>query len=253
MLIETATRTDPGPVRGRNEDRFLVDEERGLLVLADGMGGHAAGEIAARIAVETFRDVVLGQVDPDETRLDRHASDHADMLGERMRYAMNQASLRIRQAALRNPSRTGMGTTLVGALLEAGQLHLAHVGDSRAYLWRGRRLERLTRDHTLVQVEVDAGHLSPEQARIAPHKNILVQSIGFHGSVDPDTSTRPLVPDDVVLLCSDGLTDPLDDDAIAAIFRRAGPAELADTLVRAALEGGGSDNVTVIVARVIEP
>jgi protein phosphatase len=169
-----------------------------------------------------------------------------------MRYAMNQASLRIRQAAQRDPTRAGMGTTVVAAVLERGVLHLAHVGDSRAYLFRGRKLERLTRDHTLVQVEVEAGHLAPELARIAPHKNILVQSVGFHGSVDPDTSLRSLAADDVVLLCSDGLTDPLDDATIAGICRRTAPIELADALVQAALAHRGTDNVTVIVARVVD-
>ncbi|MBN1334696.1 MAG: serine/threonine-protein phosphatase [Deltaproteobacteria bacterium] len=252
MLIETTTRTDPGPVRACNEDWFLVDEDSGLLLLADGMGGHAAGEVAARIAVDTFRELLLGQTDPDETRLDRITAGRSDMVLERMRYAMNQASLRIRQAALLDPSRTGMGTTLVAAILEEGLLHLAHVGDSRAYLWRGDRLERLTRDHTLVQIEVDAGRLTPELARIAPHKNILVQSIGFHGAVDPDTSVLPLAVDDVVLLCSDGLTDPLDDASIARICRCTSPTDLPDVLVKAALDGRGNDNVTVIAARVME-
>ncbi len=251
MIIETAARTDPGPVRDRNEDSFLVDEDCGLLLLADGMGGHAAGEVAARIAVETCRELILEQVDPEETRLSRPVADRDDRIRERMRYAMNQASLRIRQAALLDRRCIGMGTTLVAAVLEGGLLHVAHVGDSRAYLWRGRVLERLTRDHTLVQVEVEAGHLAPEMARIAPHKNILVQSVGFHGSVDPDTVTRPLAPDDVVMLCSDGLTDPLDDAAIAGICRRTALADLPDALVTAALARRGTDNVTVVVARVI--
>ena len=120
MRIEAYALTDPGPVREQNEDFFDVLEDEGLFLLADGMGGHAAGEVAAKLAVETVRDVIMGELDPDETRLDRVIEDYPDMLRERMRYAMNQASLRIRQEALANPSYAGMGTTLVVCLVEDG-------------------------------------------------------------------------------------------------------------------------------------
>ncbi len=252
MQLEAFALTDPGPVREQNEDYFSVDQDAGLFLLADGMGGHAAGEVAARIAVETARDVLLGQLDPEETRLERVVDDYPDMMRERMRYAMNQGSLRIRQAAMRNPTHAGMGTTLVICLMEDGMAHLAHVGDSRTYLFRNRRLQRLTRDHTVVQMELDAGRITPELARIVPHKNILTQSVGFHGPVEPDTSTRPAESGDLLVLCSDGLTDPLEDKDIEAICRRTDPPELADELVSAALRAGGDDNVTVVVVHVIE-
>jgi protein phosphatase len=252
MRLEAYALTDPGPVREQNEDSFAVLEDEGLFLLADGMGGHAAGEVASRLAVETVRDVVLGELDPDETRLDRVIEDYPDMLRERMRYAMNQASLRIRQEALATPAYAGMGTTMVTLLIEDGMANLAHVGDSRIYLFRNRRLQRLTRDHTVVQMELDAGRITPDLARVVPHKNILTQSVGFHGPVEPDTSTRPVDDGDIFLLCSDGLTDPLDDDAITDICAAHDPPELPDALVHAALEAGGDDNITVIVVHIVQ-
>ncbi len=250
MRLEAYVRTDTGPVRENNEDNFLVDEDGGLFVVADGMGGHAAGEVASRVAVDTIRELLEEAPSPEETRLDRNVQDPADELRERLRYAMNQASYRIRKEAQANPQYSGMGTTLCVLLVEADQAHLAHVGDSRVYLIRDGQILRLTRDHTVVQQEIDAGRLTPEMARQVPHRNYLTQSVGYHGPVEPDTSTRPLQPGDVFLLCSDGLTDPLDDQAIAAICDRTDLADLAETLVSEALKAGGEDNVTVVVVGV---
>ena len=250
MRLEAYVRTDTGPVRENNEDNFLVDEDGGLFVVADGMGGHAAGEVASRVAVDTIRELLEEGPSPEETRLDRSVQDPADELRERLRYAMNQASYRIRKEAQANPQYSGMGTTLCVLLVEADQAHLAHVGDSRVYLIRDGQILRLTRDHTVVQQEIDAGRLTPEMARQVPHRNYLTQSVGYHGPVEPDTSTRPLLPGDVFLLCSDGLTDPLDDQAIAGICERTDLADLAETLVYEALKAGGEDNVTVVVVGV---
>ena len=252
MRLEAAARTDPGPVRENNEDAFLVELDAGLFIVADGMGGHAAGEVASEIAVHTVAEILLEQDDPDETRLERATPDDDEAIRERLRYSTNQASLRIRREAMANPAQTGMGTTLVVLLIEDDVAHLGHVGDSRIYLFRDDRLHRLTRDHTVVQQEIDAGRLSPELARIVPHKNILTQSVGYHGPVEPDTSTRPVEPGDVFVLCSDGLTDPLDDAQLAQIIRATPPEDLAETLVQEALVNGTEDNVTVIVVRVVE-
>jgi len=165
---------------------------------------------------------------------------------------MNQAGVRIRKAVQQNPIHTGMGTTLAVLLVEDGVAHIGHVGDSRIYLFRGDRLQLLTRDHTVVQQEIDAGRLTPELARIVPHRNILTQSVGYHGPVEPDTSTRPVMPGDVFFICSDGITDPLDDEALARICRSTRPDDLAEELVQQALDRGTEDNVTVIVVRVLE-
>ena len=250
MRFEAFARTDAGPVRENNEDNMLVDLEAGLFVVADGMGGHASGEVASEIAVHTVKDILLGGKDPEETRLSRPL-DEEESIRERLRYGMNQASVRIRQRAFQNPEHRGMGTTLTVLLIDEDIAHFSHVGDSRLYLYRDENLRRLTRDHTVVQNEIDAGRLSPELARIVPHKNILTQSVGFHGTVDPDTATRPVEQGDVFLLCSDGLTDPLDDDSLCEIFRETPFEDLAEELVKQALENGTEDNVTVVVVKVL--
>jgi PPM family protein phosphatase len=252
MRLEAAARTDPGPVRENNEDSFLVELDAGLFVVADGMGGHASGEVASAIAVETVAEVLLDSVDPDETRLERATPDDDEAIRERLRYCMNQASLRIRRAAMADPVHSGMGTTLCVLLIEDDVAHLGHVGDSRIYLFREGRLHRLTRDHTVVQQEIDAGRLTPELARIVPHKNILTQSVGYHGPVEPDTSTRPVQGGDIFVICSDGLTDPLDDAHLTRILASTPPEDLVEVLVQEALTNGTEDNVTVVVVHVIE-
>ncbi len=253
MKLEAYAWTDPGPVRDNNEDAYHLDEDGGLFIVADGMGGHAAGEVASRIAVDTLTELLSGDLlDPDETRLDRQVGDPADLLRERLRYAMNQASARIRREAQANPAWAGMGTTVAVLLIEGEQAHIAHVGDSRVYLVRDGRISRLTRDHTVVQQEIDAGRLTPEMARRVTHRNYLTQSVGYHGPVEPDTITRPVLPGDLFLLCSDGVTDPLDDPHIAELAGEADPPELAERLVREAIAGGGEDNITALVVRVTD-
>jgi len=135
-------------------------------------------------------------------------------------------------------------------IIEDSQAHLAHVGDSRAYLVRDGRIQRLTRDHTVVQQEVDAGRLTPELARIVPHKNILTKSVGYHGPVDPDTSTRMLDAGDIIILCSDGLNDAVEDEEIEAVAGETAPEDLPEVLVKKAIEQGSEDNVTVVVLAV---
>jgi protein phosphatase len=145
-----------------------------------------------------------------------------------------------------------MGTTLVVLLIEDDVAYLSHVGDSRIYLYRDQKLQRLTRDHTVVQQEIDAGRLTPELARIVPHKNILTQSVGYHGPVEPDTCCRVIRPGDLFVLCSDGLTDPLDDVALEALLRENDPDDMSEFLVQTALREGTQDNTTVIVVSVLD-
>ncbi|MFK7929063.1 MAG: PP2C family serine/threonine-protein phosphatase [Myxococcota bacterium] len=253
MELESYARTDPGPVRENNEDAMLVDLERGIFLVADGMGGHAYGEVASATAVEVVHRLLLEEhEDPDETRLmrDVDVDDQSDRLRERLRYAMNQASIAIRHKAREMSGADDMGTTIVVLAIDEERAHLAHVGDSRAYLVRHGRLQRLTRDHTVVQQEIDAGRLTPELARLVPHKNILTQSVGFHGPVEPDTATRLLLPGDLFILCSDGLNDAIDDEAIEKVASEVPSDMLADALVQAALAAGGDDNITVLTVKV---
>jgi protein phosphatase len=250
MRLEAYATTDAGPVRENNEDNFLVDEDSGFFIVADGMGGHAAGEIASKLAVDAIRELLQGGFDPDETQLARAVDNEDDLLRERLRYAMNQASARIRREAALQPAWEGMGTTVAVLLVEGDQAHVAHVGDSRIYLWRDGVLSRLTRDHTVVQDEIDSGRLTPEMARKVRHRNYLTQSVGYHGPVEPETATRPLLPGDVFLLCSDGVTDPLDDPDLARICAETDYPALAEALVREALAAGGEDNVTAVTVRV---
>ena len=252
MRFETFAHTDIGPVRENNEDYFSVDQENGLFIVADGMGGHSSGEVASFIAVQTVQQVLLEGEDPDETRLSRDIVDEEESIRERLRYAMNQACVKIRQAALENPVHRGMGTTLTILLVEDGIAHFSHVGDSRLYMYSNGFLRRLTRDHTVVQNEIDAGRLTPELARLAPHKNILTQSVGYHGTVEPVTSTRPVGDGDILLLCSDGLTDPIDDATLEEVIATTPFDDLAFHLVDLALEKGGEDNITVVVVKVVE-
>lgn len=249
MNIEAYGRTDVGPVRDNNEDSLLLDTEMGVFVVADGMGGHTAGEVASEMAVNTVHSVLIGQTDPDETQLvapDVLAST-GEVMAERLRYAMNQASIQIRKVSEERPETRGMGTTVVAIVVDGRNAYIAHVGDSRAYMLRGKELTRLTRDHTVVQQEIDAGRLTPELARLLPHRNLLTQSVGYHGPVEPDTSQHEVQPGDVFMMCSDGLTDVLDDAAIADLMRGVAVEDLCDVLVDAALENGTQDNVTVAV------
>jgi serine/threonine protein phosphatase PrpC len=249
LRIESYVRTDPGPVRENNEDNMLLDEENGIFIVADGMGGHSFGELASEVAVQTVHSVLLqSQIDPDETRLvrDIDPQDPSDRLRERLRYAMNQASIAIRRKTDEVPGSDDMGTTVVVIVVQDDRAHIAHVGDSRAYLYRNQRLMLLTRDHTVVQQEIDAGRMTPELARLVPHKNILTQSVGFHGTVEPDTSTRVMVRGDIFMLCTDGLSDAMDDMAIQEVCARHPHDMLADALVEEALLAGAEDNVTVM-------
>jgi len=249
MQLEAYAHTDTGPVRTSNEDSMLVDLDNQVFIVADGMGGHAAGEVASALTVEVLHRILVGEgEDPDQTRLVRNDEfmERSDELRELLRYGMNQASIHLRRHMDTHPETTGMGTTAVVLVFENQRVHVAHVGDSRAYLCRKGRLLQLTRDHTVVQQEIDAGRLTPDLAKLVPHKNILTQSVGFHGPVEPDTSTRVLQDKDIFILCSDGLTESLEETDIAKIIAENPPDMVADALVETAIARGTKDNVTVV-------
>lgn len=236
--------SDTGRIRQGNEDAFLVDAERGLFLVADGMGGHAAGEIASRIAVETAGAALAGVLD---------AGQRGDELMEALRTAFEIAQERIARCCVEDPRTRGMGTTLTACVLTPDGLYrLGHVGDSRAYLLRDGRLEQLTVDHTWVQREVDAGRLAPAAVHRHPLSHILTRVLIAEVREHPDLLTVPALPGDLLLLTSDGLTGMLADADLARILRQPAPLpELAQTLVRAANARGGVDNITAVLVRIL--
>jgi serine/threonine protein phosphatase PrpC len=240
LQLEHAAVTDVGRVRQQNEDAWLSIPETGLFAVADGMGGHAAGEVASQLAVETIAE-----------ELGASAPATADAARSELERAVVAAARRIHDQASRSPERRGMGTTVTALwLLPAGRAALAHVGDSRAYRFRGGTLQRLTHDHTWVQEQVDRGILTREDARVHPASAMLTRALGTDPGVEPDLLEFDWRPGDLFLLCSDGLTGPVDDEEIEEKLRASGdPEEAATSLVALANRRGGPDNVTVLLAR----
>ena len=237
--------THPGMVRRQNEDSFHVDDR--LFVVADGMGGHQAGEVASALAVATVRD----------------ASARGMRSAEALSAAVQHANDEIRRAALGTPDRAGMGTTLTGIAVigsdaeahgdDRTMLAVANVGDSRTYLWRGRRLQQITVDHSYVQELVSGGQITEQEARLHPRRNIVTRALGIDEAVRVDTWTLPAVRGDRFVVCSDGLVDEVPDHEIAALIEGiADPQQAADSLVAMANRHGGRDNVTVVVVDVLE-
>ena len=244
--------SDAGRVRSHNEDCYEIDAEHELYVVADGMGGHSHGEVAARMAVDAIQAFVERSEEADETwpfAYDSRLGRHANILKTAVQLAHDQVLSAIRL----DGTLYGMGTTVVGCLVRDGEAALAHVGDSRAYRLRGGRLELLTQDHTWVNEQVVAGYLSEEQARDHPLKNVVTRALGGDSEVSVDVAELTLEPEDLILLCSDGLTTMLDDREIEACLLETvgdGLDGACRALVSEANIRGGHDNVTVIVLRV---
>lgn len=235
-----------GRVRPRNEDAWCLDPDGRFCVVADGMGGHPAGADASALAVEAFARSLRGA----PTANGSVASPRAR--GEAMARCVEAAHSGIRAAVEAEPDREGMGTTLTALWFGGeGDLILAHVGDSRAYRLRDRRLEPLTRDHTWVAEAVETGRIAPGAAARHPMAHVLTQAVGVDMPPLPDVERWDVRRGDVFLLCSDGLTGPVSDDRIRTILVRAAArgdlASAPEHLVDAALEGGGPDNVTAVV------
>ena len=242
--------SDVGVIRSHNEDCFDIDPENQVFVVADGMGGHSHGEIASRIAVDSIRDFITRTADADATlpfELDPSLGRH----GNRIRAAIRVAHDRVLKAIRQDAALHGMGTTVVGVLVDGQSAAVANVGDSRAYRLRDSKLELLTHDHTWVNEQVMAGFLSEEQARSHPLKNVVTRALGGETDVEIDVREWPLQLGDLFLLCSDGLTTMLTDDEILARARTPGRLEeVCSRLVRDANARGGYDNVSVVLIRV---
>jgi len=242
--------TDVGRQRQHNEDTFLVEEGVSLYLVADGMGGHAAGEIASKIAAESISEFVRHTIDDDGTW--PHAYDEQfSRPTNRLTAAMKIANTRVLEAMRKDARLRGMGTTVVAALIDGDMASVAHVGDSRAYRVRDSKISRVTNDHSWVFEQVQAGMLTEEEAETHPLRNVITRALGGAMTVVPDASESELREGDLLLLCSDGLTGMVSDDNILEILLdHSDDLKVAcEKLVEKANEGGGVDNVTVVLVR----
>jgi PPM family protein phosphatase len=253
MIIVTALRaggySDRGPVRRTNEDALLIDESLGLLIVADGMGGHAAGEVASRLAVEAVVGFIRRTSEDQEQSWPYGIDSSLSFNANRLRTAVHLANRRVYREAESHDDYTGMGTTIVAALVLDNLLSIAHVGDSRMYHASNDHFVQLTRDDSwaatvLVQQPVAAATAEPH-----PMRHVLTNVLGARDSTDIHVQERSVAPGDLFLLCTDGLHGSLDDQAIQALLAPQATLErTAEALVRAALERGSRDNVTALVA-----
>lgn len=242
MQLAVGARSDVGMVRSGNEDNFFTeaDDKRGVFVVADGMGGHAAGEVASEMAVQ----IVSRHLLPLE-----HIRDNES--GERMAQALRDANRAIYERMLAEVDKQGMGTTASCLVLSENQYLIGQVGDSRIYLLRDGALRQITKDHSYVQEQVDAGLLTPEQARYHPYSNVITRCVGSNESVDVDLYRGEVLPGDVFLVASDGLTGMVDDRRLQQILlARSSPGRIVDALIAEANGRGGLDNITAIIVQI---
>lgn len=238
--------TDPGRARDNNEDSVAFDEATRVGVLADGMGGYNAGEVASGMATAFIKTELA--------RWLTQAGDLAppDQIRRAVEICVANANRSIYNASHSNPQYFGMGTTLVVALFQNSTLILGHIGDSRCYRLRGGAMLQITKDHSLLQEQIDAGLLTPEQAALSPNKNLVTRALGVEDSVLLDLTEHQVLPGDVYLMCSDGLSDMIEDATIAKILQNGLSLEqMAQQLVALANANGGRDNITVLLTQAL--
>jgi protein phosphatase len=252
--LQSAQLTDPGRVRDHNEDCIEARPEIGLYVLADGMGGYNAGEVASGMATSLIADGVLEEWKPaDVARMDR---DEAMALSESLiRDQVTRANTAIYTTSQNNPECAGMGTTLVVCLFFDNFVTVAHIGDSRLYRLRGETMEQITRDHSLLQEQLDSGLITPEEAKLSQNKNLVTRALGIDPAVEVEIHVHEAQADDTYLLCSDGLSDMVDDEEIrlTLLTLKSNPSLTVQQLIQAANDNGGRDNISAMLIRVAEP
>jgi protein phosphatase len=250
LSVDVAGKSDVGCVRQNNEDNFGYDSRFGIYVVCDGMGGQAAGEVASKMAVDTvltyFREGSKYSSFPLVGTPVEGASERANTLGS----AIRLANAAIYEAATQHAAQSGMGSTIVGVLVDHGFYSIGHAGDSRIYRIRQGAIEQLTHDHSLVMEQVRRGLLTVEEAQRSEMQNIIIRALGPEEKVQPDLDDQMAQPGDVLLLCSDGLIRHVPDDSILDVVQGTISLQLmADRLIDAARDGGGSDNITVLLLR----
>ena len=251
MHVTARGQTDVGRKRDHNEDSFLVDGELGLFVVADGMGGHAGGGTASSLAVQTIQERlrVAREVDPRLFTAGGSALEE-NPLREVLREAVESACEAIFLAGQSDPSLAGMGTTVTSLLVSGASAFVAHVGDSRCYLARRGSIYQISEDHSLVNEQLKAGAITVDEARNSRFKNIITRSVGFEPDVMVDLMGLELEQGDRLVVCSDGLTNQLDDEEILELLEGAESGDAPRRLVALANERGGDDNITVVVVTV---
>jgi len=250
MLIKTCGISDVGKRRERNEDSFLINEDLMLLVVADGMGGHLGGACASKLAVTTIESVIKElEADPEMTLQEGAHFRPGDYSGY-LRYAIQHASQQIYDKALNDSTLRGMGTTTVVMMFRHNKVYIANVGDSRAYRVRNGQIQQITKDHSLVGEQIRAGIISEDDARAHRLKNIITRSVGFQEDVDSDVDIRVIRTGDAFLMCSDGLSNLVQDDEIREVLENNDLDKACKHLIDIANERGGDDNITVVAAKV---
>jgi serine/threonine protein phosphatase PrpC len=250
--LDVASLSHPGMVRTHNEDSVFVDGEAGLAVLADGMGGYSAGEVASGIAVNVISTGMLQELNSGRelSKVDISSGlTHAALLLQQQIALANKG---IYEAAQQRPECAGMGTTLVATVFFQNRVSIGHIGDSRCYRLRADKFEQLTHDHSLLQEQIDSGMLTLEQAKYSLNKNLVTRALGIEAVVPADIAEYRVEAEDVYVLCSDGLTDMVDAEIVREIVaaKRSDLAEAAAELIDVANQNGGRDNVSVVVIRV---
>lgn len=250
LRIEVAGETNVGMKRNHNEDNFSILEENGLYIVADGMGGHASGEVASQMAVDALKEFFAAtEQDPERTwpyKMDRSKGYEEN----RLITGIKLANLRIYESAQREARQRGMGTTLVSLFAVEDGVYVAHVGDSRTYRLRDKKLEQLTEDHSLLNDYIKMKRLTPEEIANFPHKNVIVRALGMKDTVKVDTRFETPREGDTYLLCSDGLSGPVSDEEILEIMSTAADLKTAASrLIERANQNGGPDNITCVLAR----
>jgi serine/threonine protein phosphatase PrpC/CRP-like cAMP-binding protein len=248
--IKSWARTDIGRKRKHNEDSFLKDDELGLYVVADGMGGHAAGEVASAQAVKSIREALLEGKPILDAFKNTPTVEARESVAQLMERAIHKACADIFAIASSDQGKRGMGTTVVALLCAGRKAVVGHVGDSRVYLFRNGRAHQLTEDHTIIQEQLKRGLITREQVATAENKNVITRAVGIQPSVAVDTLVTDLIPGDLYLLCSDGLHGYLSDDELPALLSAEPRAKLSDSLTDLAVQRGGKDNITVVAVSV---
>jgi serine/threonine protein phosphatase PrpC len=250
VQIVSSGLSDVGRVRTNNEDSFRIVEALNLFILSDGMGGEAHGEVASAMAVDVVNKYCESEKEDSGATVLDEAPSNISSQTRRLRNAIAQANFQIFQSAQKNPEQRGMGATITALWLKDTLLSIAHVGDSRAYLLRSGNLQQLTNDHSLVAEQVRRGLITPQQAEESEMQSVLLRALGAHPEVEIDVDEVEIIPRDVLLLCSDGLTRMVTEPEIAgALQAETVPSAAAERLIALANENGGIDNITVIVVR----